>query len=235
MRLLTLLSVSVLGASGTAHAQFDGFAESFGNAIANEISKAAGQEAGKAIAKEIHQEQPKPQQQKQAESKLESALPDLDEGEDGNPGEDVTEADLFEEMRVMLGQQAHHKNTKQIKHDVTCDGGDDYVVSYMNHDNPDGPFYNVMVVTRDGGELSSEFLSFSFDPTAQGALCGHDQGLETSIEHWDEGQLDATFGSWQGICTEAIRVDDMLCDAPRLFWLKGDRDANEGRFMTFRN
>ena len=69
----------------------------------------------------------------------------------------------------------------------------------------------------------------------QGALCGYDQGLETSIEHWDEGQLDATFGDWRGICTEAIRVDDQMCDAPRLFWLKGKLEANQDRFMKFRN
>lgn len=245
MRLLTLLSVSILALNGPAQAQFEEFAENFGNAVVNEVSKDVRQESDKVITNDVNKNQPKRQQQKQANIDVETDSSNLDEneeefeewheGEVGNAGEDITETDLFEEMRIMMGQRAHQQDTQQIKHDVTCDGGDDYVVSYMNHDNPDGPFYNVLVITRDGGELSSEFLSFSFDPTAQSALCGHDQGIETSIEHWDEGQLDATFGGWRGICTEAIRVDDKMCDAPRVFWLKGERDADQDRFMTFRN
>ena len=148
---------------------------------------------------------------------------------------DATEADLWSQVGFQWGKYAGPKNVKTLKADVTCDGHADYVASRVNQDNPDGPFFNVLIVTRDGGEVFSEHVSLPFDGS-QAGLCGDaNADVEVEVEHWDEGQLDAMLGGWEGVCTEAIRVDDGMCDAPRYFWLIGERDEDQDRLLFHRN
>lgn len=149
---------------------------------------------------------------------------------------EATESDLWQEVRVQWGQNIRSEDVALVKHDVTCDGHKDYVVSRLNQNNPDGPFYNVLVVTKDGGKRTSEGFSLAFDGSQEG-LCEPIASPDVSveIEHWDEGKLDAEMGGWEGICTEAIRVDDGMCDAIRYFWLTGESDPEYSRFMTHRN
>ncbi|MGH1456514.1 MAG: hypothetical protein ACRBDI_07015 [Alphaproteobacteria bacterium] len=184
---------------------------------------------------------------------LDNAAKDLEQAIDGDVAEeeqeqeqavapaetlkslDVVEGDLWHEARFQWGQIYDPKTVKYIKADVTCDGHMDYVAHRLNEDNPDGPFYNIMVVTREGGNLTSEGVSLSFDSTRQDALCGSAH-VAVSVEHWDEGQIDAAMGGWEGICTEAIRVDDNMCDAPRYFWRTNlSPEDNHPRLMFFRN
>ncbi len=149
---------------------------------------------------------------------------------------DTTEADLWNEIRFQWGKYVSPDSVKVIKHDVTCDGNQDYVATRLNQDNPDGPFYNIAIITKDGGKLFSEHISLTFDGSQSGLCEPIDQpDVTTEIEHWDEGQLDAEFGGWEGMCTEAIRVDDGMCDAFRYFWLTGDREPEDSRFMSHRN
>lgn len=148
---------------------------------------------------------------------------------------DATEADLWSQVRFQWGQNANHTNVKSFKADVTCDGHVDYVASRLNQDNPDGPFFNILIVTHDGGEITSEGVSLAFDGS-QAGLCGDARAdIDVEAEHWDEGQLDAMLGGWEGICTEAVRVDDGMCDAPRYFWLTGEREEGDTRLMFHRN
>ncbi len=181
---------------------------------------------------------------------LDNAAKDLENAIDGDVAEkepvaapienklkslDVVEGDLWAEARFQWGQIYDPKTVKYIKADVTCDGHMDYVAHRLNEDNPDGPFYNIMVVTREGGTLTSEGVSLSFDSTRQDALCGSND-VAVSVEHWDEGQIDAAMGGWEGICTEAIRVDDNMCDAPRYFWRTNlSPEDNHPRLMFFKN
>ena len=151
----------------------------------------------------------------------------------------VTEGEFWGEMRFQWGQNVNPEDVYFFEADVTCDGHADYVASRINHDNPDGPFYNVTVVTKDGGALASEGVSLSFDSTQQESLCAMPDGstdISISVEHWDEGQIDASMGAWEGICTEAIKVDDGMCDAPRYFWRTNlSPDDNHPRLFMFRN
>ena len=149
---------------------------------------------------------------------------------------DVTEAQLWSEIRHEWGQNVSPEDVFFIEHDVTCDGNKDFVAGRLNQDNPDGPFYNILILTKDGGKLRSEHKSLAFDGTQEG-LCEPFEKPDVSIEieHWDESRLDAELGGWEGMCTEAIRVDDGMCDAIRYFWLTGSRDSNESQMMSYRN
>jgi len=146
---------------------------------------------------------------------------------------DASESDLWSEVRFQWGKYATSDNVSFIKHDVTCDGHTDYVAYRLNQDNPDGLFFDVLVVTLDSGEVASYGRSLAFDDSQSG-LCKPIENpvVTVEIEHWDEGQLDAELGSWEGICTEAIRVDDGMCDSIRYFWLKGNDDT---KLMFYRN
>ncbi len=170
------------------------------------------------------------------ESAIETAAEDIEGAVESASDENASEGDLWDQVRFQWGKYAGPDNVQFIEHDVTCDGVTDYVASHLSQDNPDGPFFHVMVVTRDGGELTSENIPLALDGSQDG-LCepmGETQ-IDVEIEHWDEGQLDAALGSWEGICTEAIRIDDGMCDAPRYFWLTGERDEQHPRLMSFRN
>lgn len=172
------------------------------------------------------------------------SLGDLyDSGRDSSkkaPSLDASELDLWGQVRFQWGYLVSKATVDVLKHDVTCDGHVDYVVARLNHDNPDGPFFDILVVTRDGGELISEGVSLAFDGSQDGlcGLGGLDAQIGTEIEHWDDDQLDEAFGSEEDVCAEAIRVDDGMCDAMRYFWLTGDRDvdadAEGSRLMSFR-
>jgi hypothetical protein len=152
---------------------------------------------------------------------------------------DVEEADLWHEARFQWGQIYNPKSVKYIKADVNCDGHMDYVAHRVNGENPDGPFYSIMVVTRAGGYLSSEGVMLKIGGDEQEAICAMpnaDPDVTVSVEHWDEGEIDAAFGSWEGICTEVIKIDDGMCDAPQYFWRTDlSPDDNHPRLMFFRN
>ena len=152
---------------------------------------------------------------------------------------DVEEADLWHEARFQWGQIYDPKSVKYIKADVNCDGHMDYVAHRVNGENPDGPFYSIMVVTREGGYLSSEGVMLKIGGDELESICAMpnaDPDVTVSVEHWDEGQIDAAMGGWEGICTEAIKVDDGMCDAPRYFWRTNlSPEDNHPRLMFFRN
>tara|TARA_R110002124_G_scaffold233406_1_gene398706 strand:+ start:72357 stop:72962 length:606 start_codon:yes stop_codon:yes gene_type:complete len=149
---------------------------------------------------------------------------------------DVTEGELWDEIRFEWGQNIVPDNVSFIEHDVTCDGNKDFVAGHLNQDNPDGPFYDILIVTKDGKNVISEIKSLAFDGTQEGLCEPYDKpDVSIEIEHWDESRLDAELGSWEGVCTEALRVDDGMCDAIRYFWLTGDKDANASQMMSYRN
>ena len=152
---------------------------------------------------------------------------------------DVEEADLWNEARFQWGQIYDPKTVKYIKADVNCDGHMDYVAHRVNGENPDGPFYSIMVVTREGGYLSSEGVMLKVGGDEQESICAMpnaDPDVTVSVEHWDEGEIDAAMGGWEGICTEAIKVDDGMCDAPRYFWRTNlSPEDDHPRLMFFRN
>lgn len=208
-----LISVTLVSASAYA-GFFDNIGKSIGAAVQEEVEKGVGEVLAPLANADVTEEQP-------------LAPP---------ANADVTEGQLWNEIRVEWGQSVSPEDVFFINHDVTCDGNKDFVAGRLNQDNPDGPFYNILIVTKDGGELKSQNKSLAFDGTQEG-LCEPYEKPDVSLEivHWDESRLDAELGGWEGVCTEAIRVDDGMCDAIRYFWLLGDRGPNDSQMMSYRN
>ncbi len=219
LKVLLASAVFVFGAAASAQA---GFLDDLGSALDNAV-KDVGQAIEGGESEKKHKE--KDRKMVPVEKNTPSTAHKFK----------VTEEEFWGEMRFQWGQYLNPEDVYFLEADVTCDGHNDYIASRMNRDNPDGPFYNIMVVTREGGNLASEAVSLSFDSTQQEALCGS-ENIEVSVEHWDEGQIDAAMGGWEGICTEAIKVDDGMCDAPRYFWRTNlSAEDNHPRLMFFRN
>lgn len=59
----------------------------------------------------------------------------------------VTANDLYREMRIQAGQYAAQNRHQVLVGDFTCDDINDQIVGWVDRDNPEGPFFDVLMVT----------------------------------------------------------------------------------------
>ncbi len=147
----------------------------------------------------------------------------------------VTASDLYREMRVQAGQNAALNRHQVLVGDFTCDNVNDQIVGWMDRDNPDGPFFDVLMVTRHGGNLHSELKQIPFEQSEQYALCIDDK-TAPPVMSWQINETDFmrdVIGDGE-LCNIAIRIDDFMCDAPQFFW-SNTPAGNGEHWMFFRN
>jgi hypothetical protein len=147
----------------------------------------------------------------------------------------VTDADLYGEMRIQAGQYAAQNMHQILVGDFTCDGQPDRIAGWVDRDTPDGPFFDVLFVTRDGGKLSSEMKHIPFAQDKQFALCVADDTAPPPMS-WQQVEPDYVrdvVGN-AGLCTTAVRVEDFICDAPQFYWNK-TADKNGDHWVFYRN
>ncbi len=136
------------------------------------------------------------------------------------PKEDVLYDHLLAETRFEWGQNFDTKNVVVHHKDVTCDGKKDYVASHINLDNPDGYFFNLMIVTDHEGEVRSDALNIPFEGASeQFGLCMMDDKpfVEIYYDSFPQEEIDELLEGMD-VCPTAIEVVDGMCDSPRFFW-----------------
>ena len=147
----------------------------------------------------------------------------------------VTANDLYREMRFQAGQYAAQNRHQVLVGDFTCDDVNDQIVGWVDRDNPEGPFFDVLMVTRHNGELHSEFKQIPFAQSEQYALCIDDK-TAPPVMSWqvnDPEYMRDVIGNGD-LCNIAVRVDDFMCDAPQFFWSEKPGESGE-HWMFFRN
>ena len=157
-------------------------------------------------------------------------------------GENVSETQLYEELRVQWGTEYYSTEFDLISGDVTCDEAQDFVVSRKYFDNPDGPLFQVLIISNHRQEATSgTTVSLGFRGASQQiGLCVSPQGIVdmpivTEIEEWSDQELEDVFGNSEGICSRAISISDLLCDTNHLFFLSGSTTDSDHRFLHHRN
>ena len=80
---------------------------------------------------------------------------------------------FWSEVRVQWGQYANPENVRLIRGDMNCDGVEDQVGARVNLDNPDGPFFDILVFTQIDGNPYSETVSLPYSGSSEHfGICG---------------------------------------------------------------
>ncbi|MCB9991187.1 MAG: hypothetical protein H6867_07375 [Rhodospirillales bacterium] len=149
----------------------------------------------------------------------------------------LDETDFWAAVRTQWGTYTAPDGITVIREDVTCDGEPDYIASRTNLDDPDGTWFELLVVTTQGGRPHSEPIGIPYGMEADVALCGtpgETLAPLVRVERWDTASLIETFGDQDTLCPAAITVDDHLCDKISFFWLP-DSAEGQARFAMHRN
>lgn len=136
------------------------------------------------------------------------------------------------------GRNFSPDDVQLLHQDVTCDGQPDYIGGYLNLDDPDNDWYQVMLVTTDGdGNPHAEPVALSYGPAGEYALCGtpgEDEPPQLSVFQWSEEAISEAFSGEYAVCDQAIVIDDGLCDRVHLLWLP-DSTEGEPRFVAYQH
>lgn len=136
-------------------------------------------------------------------------------------GRDVAETDFWQAAQTEWGQSVPPANVQVLNQDITCDGAADYVAAHIDRDNPDGPHFDLIVVTNHGGVLYKEAVSLPFTGASeQFGLCGtpgETPDPQVVIEEFWSGDALAERGILD-VCGTPVAVVDGMCDSPRFFW-----------------
>ena len=127
---------------------------------------------------------------------------------------------LLAETRYQWGQNFDPKKVIVHHKDVTCDGKKDYVASHINLDNPDGYFFNLIIVTDHEGKERADSLTVPFEgATEQYGLCmmKNNPFAEIYYDVWPPEEINDVLGG-MNICPTAIEIVDGMCDSLRFFW-----------------
>lgn len=147
----------------------------------------------------------------------------------------VTANDLYREMRIQAGQYAARNRHQVLVGDFTCDDINDQIVGWVDRDNPEGPFFDVLMVTNHKGQAHSELKQIPFAQSEQYALCIDDK-TAPPVMSWqvnDPEYMRDVMGDGD-LCNVAVRIDDFMCDAPQFFW--SDKPSDDGQhWLFFRN
>lgn len=156
--------------------------------------------------------------------------------EDSAGTEEVTEPDAYGVLRQQWGQYAHLSEHQIISADFTCNGAVERAIGWHDLDNPEGPFYRVMLVVRGpGGEPEGHTVTLVPDGEGQDGLQSLQGELDVRLtaEEASDKALAEMLPGWEGVCPRAIRIDDGLTDAIRLFW--NPKAGADQALMFFRN
>ncbi len=149
----------------------------------------------------------------------------------------LEDGDFWSAVRVHWGQYASPENVTILKTDVTCDGVEDYIGSRINLDNPDGPFFEVFLVSDQGDDRYTEGQSLPYTGSSeQFGICGEPGVMEDPeifAEKWDQKDIDDTLD--MDVCHTPIGVSDGMCDIVYFFWNQQAKQDDETRLVFFRN
>lgn len=132
----------------------------------------------------------------------------------------VTDADFWGLADYMWGNRSHLKGVEVLKFDMTGDGDSDYVGYYENHDNPDGPFFELLVASRPAGSGDLEYahIRLPYDDGGQFSLCSAEgNDVPTALRHQSFGAEEVAAASYP-VSSEGAVIDDRMCDTIRVFW-----------------
>ena len=142
---------------------------------------------------------------------------------------DVGSMEVESHLRIQFGQTITREALYSFYADVTCDGSLDGVVGYLNRDHPDGPFFQVMIVTYARGDLESAVHTFAYQTEPPLGFCGPPEPPAMEVMTLDpSAALDLT-GYGDPLCPTALRLADTACDALWLFYWPST--APEPEFM----
>lgn len=147
----------------------------------------------------------------------------------------VTPDNLYSQMRIQAGQYAARNPHQILVGDFTCDGVVDRIAGWVDRDNPDGPFFDLLFVTGEGGKIQSEMKFLPFAQSKHFALCVDDKTAPPPMS-WQKVDQDyvADVVGDKSLCPMAVRVEDFMCDAPQFFWRK-DADKDGNHWVFYRN
>lgn len=156
--------------------------------------------------------------------------------EDSAGTEEITEPDVYGVLRQQWGQYAHLSEHQIIAADFTCNGTVERAIGWHDLDNPEGPFYRVMLVVR-GAEGEPEGHTVTLVPDGAGqdglqSLQGELDVMLTAEEVSDDALAEILPGRDE-VCPRAIRIEDGLTDVIRLFW--NPEEGAEQALIFFRN
>jgi hypothetical protein len=152
---------------------------------------------------------------------------------EGQPEAEISDADIYNATRFLWGQIAVQDNIKRMSGDLTCDGVKDAVLTYLNLDNPDGPFLDVALVTPKGDVQKIPMISIPFGGDGQAALCGDARMVDMEVQSMDSESALGLTGYGPPLCNIALRLDDGMCDALWLFTMPNGEGMRT--FVTGRN
>lgn len=147
--------------------------------------------------------------------------------------------DLWAAIRFEWGQYAagHPAEVTVLRADVTCDGNPDFVAARIDLDDPEGPSFDLLVVSRwsaparRGIDASIPFAGAGREGLAGDPVRGPRPQLR--LDTFTAAQLRALTD--RPACPVAIVVDDGQTDAFRFFWLPGPTPADEPALLLLRN
>lgn len=149
----------------------------------------------------------------------------------------VTDDDVYGAVRFEWGQQAALSyDHAELEVDLNCDGAPDRVLSRVALDNPDGPFFTVMMVASHNGDIAFESVFFEMGGDGGGdSVCVGADGPAPKLSvgaRFDTGEFNDLFG-YVGQCGQSVMLNDGMCDRKWLFW-EPDTPA-ESRVFVFQN
>ena len=135
----------------------------------------------------------------------------------------VSDADFWQLADYMWGNRSYRKGVDVLQFHMTGDGDPDFIGSLEDRDNPDGPFFQVLVVSRPagGGDLQYGFVSLPYNRETQVSLCRFEDGATaTALRHRQLGPEELAAFSIP-VSANAAEIDDSMCDTLRLLWPLG--------------
>jgi len=143
---------------------------------------------------------------------------------------------LLNETRYQWGQNFDYGKVVVHHKDVTCDDKKDYVASHINLDNPDGYFFNLIIVTDHEGKERADSLTVPFEgATEQYGLCMMENNpfAEIYYDVWSQEEIHDVLGGIN-VCPTAIEIVDGMCDSLRFFW-SNEAIQGESRWVFHRH
>ena len=156
------------------------------------------------------------------------------------PSTAVTEMDIAKFLQFQYGSRGPGGKPTKLRADFTCDNQADVLMTHVNQDHPDGPFFDIMMLSRGTGKLIEQSFNLDFGD-GQYSLCQGPGGPDIQVKIIGPLEMDEVYNmtGYEGFCGKVIMIDDGMCDSHFLLWSdKGviDNETNEKTHIVhFRN
>lgn len=156
------------------------------------------------------------------------------------PSMAVTDMDIAKFLQFQYGSMGPGGKPKELRADFTCDNRDDVLITHVNQDHPDGPFFDIMMLSRGTGKLIEQSFNLDFGD-GQYSLCKGPGGPDVQAKIIGPLEKDEVYNmtGYDGFCGKVIMIDDGMCDSHFLLWSdKGviDNETNQKTHIVhFRN